>query len=135
MNNKTLENQFNKAISIFTKQGNYSDFFDFFDEDALIVNEDVPFVLDKPSYQDHIEFLAASMQNLEWVIRRPEYLVFEDTGLVTAELTVRGKPLNHGFRQRHCVLSAVCYWKDDKWHGANLHTSSLLSHIYEMSPG
>ena len=135
MNKRTLEDQFNKAISVFTQKGEYQDFFDFFNEDALIVNEDIPFVLDKPSYQDHIKFLANSMQNLEWVLRRPEFHLFENTGLVTADLTVRGKPTNAGFRQRHCVLSAVCYWKEAKWHGANLHTSSLLSHIYHMSPG
>jgi hypothetical protein len=48
---------------------------------------------------------------------------------------VRGKPKNTGFRQRHGVLTAVCYWDGQRWRGANLHTSTLLSHIYHASPG
>jgi hypothetical protein len=135
MNIQTLERDFNKAVSVFTDDGSYDDFYGFFDADALMVNEDNPFIMDQAAYQDHMSFLADSMDTLEWVIRQPTFQVFADTGLVTAELTVRGKPKNDGFRQRHCVMSAVCYWNGSKWRAANLHTSTLLAHIYQMSPG
>ena len=135
MNNETLENNFNKAISAFTNNGNIEDFYNFFDKESLMINEDIPFILDKESYKDHINFLKNNMSNLEWVIRKPVFQVFENTGLITAELTIRGKPENQGFRQRHSVLSCVCYLSENNWKCATLHTSTLLSHINHASPG
>ncbi|MDG2243306.1 MAG: nuclear transport factor 2 family protein [Rhodospirillaceae bacterium] len=135
MDTQTLERDFNNAFSVFTGEGNYEDFYGFFDPDALMISEDNPFIMDQIAFRDHMSFLASNMEILEWVLRQPTYQVFNDTGLVTADLTVRGKPKSHGFRQRHSVLSAICYWNGSEWRGANLHTSTLLAHIYEMSPG
>ena len=135
MNEQSLQRDFTKALAVFTGDGTYDDFYQFFDSEALMVNEDNPFILDKDSYQDHITFLDSNMESLEWVLRETRYQVFGDTGLISAELTVRGKPKSQGFRQRHSVLTAVCYWDGSQWRGANLHTSTLLAHIYQMSPG
>lgn len=135
MDTQSLERAFSDALAVFTGTGTYDAFYDFFDDDALLVNEDIPFILDKTAYRDHMGFLDENMDTLEWVLRQPNYQVFGDTGLVSAELTVRGKPKSQGFRQRHSVLTAVCYWDGTNWRGANLHTSTLLAHIYHMSPG
>ncbi len=135
MDAQTLERDFSSALAVFTGDGSYDDFFAFFEDDALLVNEDIPFILDKDAYKDHMGFLAENMSMLEWIVREPRYQVYGDTGIVSAELTVRGKPNNAGFRQRHSVMTAVCHWNGSAWRGANLHTSTLLAHIYHMSPG
>ena len=136
MNTDSLEQAFTGALSVVTGgEGNWDDFYGFFDETALFVNEDIPFVLDQAALQDHMGFIADGMDTLEWVLREPTYQVFGDTGLISAELTVRGKPKSAGFRQRHSVLTAVCHWDGSTWRGVNLHTSTMLSHIYHMSPG
>ena len=136
MSIKDLERSFNNAISAFGNDGKIEDFYNFFDSDSLMINEDIPFILDKESYKDHTEFLRKNMNNLEWVIRKPTFQIFDNTtGLVTADLTVRGKPNDQGFRQRHSVLSCVCYLNDDKWKCGTLHTSTMLSHINHASPG
>ncbi len=135
MSVKNLERDFNKAISAFGKGGKIEDFYNFFDPQSLMINEDIPFILDKGSYKDHTEYLRNNMNNLEWVIRKPSFQVFDTTGLITSDLTVRGKPNNQGFRQRHSVLSCVCYLTKGNWKCGTLHTSTMLSHINHASPG
>jgi hypothetical protein len=135
MNQQTLEREFTAALAVFEGKGTLDAFLDFFDDEALMVNEDIPFVLDKTAYRDHLGFLAASIDKLEWVLHKPAYLVIDGSAVVSAELTVRGKPKNAGFRQRHSVLTAVCHWDGKRWRGANLHTSTLLAHIHHASPG
>jgi hypothetical protein len=135
MNQQTLEGDFSAALAVFTTGGKLEDFLGFFDDDALMVNEDTPFILDKASYRDHLNFLMSSIDRLEWAVRQPSFLAIDGSGVVSAELTVRGKPKNTGFRQRHGVMTALCYWDGKRWRGAALHTSTLLAHIHHASPG
>lgn len=134
MNQQTLERDFMAAIAAFNAGGARAGFYDFVDDAALMVNEDIPFVLDKAAYRDHIEFLAASIDRMEWIIRDPRYRVAEGSGIVSAEMTARGVAKTAGFRQRHGVLTAVCAWSGQRWRAINIHTSTLLAHIYHASP-
>jgi hypothetical protein len=134
MNRETLERDFMAAIAAFNAGGARAGFYDFIDDAALMVNEDIPFVLDKAAYRDHVEFLAASIDRMEWIIRAPRFRAADGSGIVSAEMTARGVAKTAGFRQRHGVLTAVCAWDGQRWRAVNIHTSTLLAHIHHASP-
>lgn len=137
MDQQTLKRDFGAALAPFTSDGDIGSFFNFFADNAIVQMEDVPFLLDKTALKDQVAFVAEHMESLKWVLHRPEYKTFGTTGIVSADLAIRGKPKSSGFRQRHCVLTAVCAWDADanKWRGLSLHTSTLDAHIHHASPG
>jgi hypothetical protein len=137
MDQTTLARDFDRAFGAFWGNGTKQDFYDFFDDRALMIDEDNPIVMDKPAFVDHIEFhLSGIWESMNWKPRQHAVAVFDGTGLVSGQFTFRGKPKNSGYRQRHGNFSVVCYWDTGtkRWRGAKLHLSPLLSHIYHNSP-
>lgn len=137
MDKQSLERDFGAALKPFTGEADMTHFFDFFADNALVQLEDIPFLLDNSALQDQVAFVTGHMESLKWIIHRPDYKVFGTTGVVSADLAIRGKPKSSGFRQRHCVLTAVCHWDsaENRWRGLSLHTSTLDAHIHHASPG
>lgn len=136
MNLTTLEAAFREAFAVFWGKGTIEDFYGFFDERGAFVDEDSPFLLDKKLFQDHVDFhVKGNWDALEWIPREPRFQVIGRTGIVTCYFTLRGKPRDSGFRLRHGVCSALCYWDGRQWRGATLHLDPLLGHIRDASPG
>jgi ketosteroid isomerase-like protein len=105
-------------------------------DDAVIIDEDIPFRLTKAGFQDHIGFHISGMwEGFSWQDRNPKFRVFGDTGLVASFATFRGKPVDSGYRQRHMAFTQGWHKFDDGWRLVNWHQSPFDGHILEASPG
>jgi hypothetical protein len=136
MDATTLEAAFQKAFAVFHGKGTTTDFFAFLDDAGYMIDEDVPFVLDKSQFREHVEFHMSGMwSSLEAVPREPRFTVVGTTGVISANLTIRGKPRDSGFRLRHCLMSLVCYWDGGQWRALSLNIDPLSGHIVDASPG
>lgn len=135
MDTSTLEAQFRAALAVFWGQGSVERLFEFLDDRGAFVDEDTPFVLGKADFRDHVDFhLKGNWQSLEWVPRELRSRVTGTTGIVTCYFTLRGKPRGAGFRLRHGVCSALCFWDGHRWHAATLHLDPILGHVLGASP-
>lgn len=135
MNTQSLEEAFRKAFGVFWGAGSVEDFSDFFDEEALMIDEDTPFVLSKAQFKDHLDFhLAGMWTQLEWLPRDSEFAVIDSTGLVSTYFSFRGKPTDAGFRLRHGVCTLLCHWDGKAWRAGLLNIDPLLGHIVDASP-
>lgn len=138
MNQETLQSAFKAAFAVFWGAGAIEGFLAFIDDDALIIDEDNPFVLDKTAFKDHLDFhLGGNWEALGWKAWKPDFRIVGETGLISSNFTLRGKPKDSGFRQRHGVISVVCHFDSGsrQWKAGTLHLSPLLSHIHHASPG
>ncbi|HYC01928.1 MAG TPA: nuclear transport factor 2 family protein [Azospirillaceae bacterium] len=136
MDIETLGRGAAEALTAMTDRDRVEACLGFFRDDALFVLEDTPFILDKEGFRGHMAFhLGTAWEWVELKTWRPDARIFGATGLFTADFTLRGKPRNSGFRQRHGALSLVCHHDGQGWRGLKLHLSTLLSQIHEASPG
>ena len=137
MDRTTLERDFRKAFGIFWGQGTIEDFYNFFDERALMVDEDTPFLLEKTAFKEHVDFhLSGIWEKLEWLPRDPRFMVIGKTGVVTSYFTLRGKPKSAGYRLRHGLVSVTCYYDEStrQWRAASMLLDPILGHIEQASP-
>ena len=137
MNADKLESDFRAAFGLFWGDGTREAFYDFFDDEALMVDEDNPNVLDKRAFVDHVNFhLDGAWESIEWKPYEPTFRVFGETGVITTYFTLRGKPTDAGFRIRHGLCSVTCYWDrgSDHWRAMTLMLDPLMGHIKNASP-
>lgn len=105
-------------------------------EDAVIIDEDIPFRLTKAGFKDHIDFHISGMwEGFSWQDRNPNFRVFGDTAMVASFATFRGKPVDAGYRQRHMTFTQGWHKFDEGWRLINWHQSPFDGHILEASPG
>jgi hypothetical protein len=136
MNAASLETAFREAFGVFWGEGTIERFYDWFDDDAFLIDEDTPFVLSKALFREHVDFhLAGQWTKLEWKPREPKFEVIGTTGLISAYFTLRGKPKDSGFRLRHGVCTVLCHWDGTRWRAGMLNIDPLLGHIVDASPG
>ena len=138
MNEASLREAFAKTFDGFRRAESKAAFLSFFDERALFVDEDNPVPMDKAGFADHLDFHTSGVwESIGWKPRDEAVKVFGTTGLVTGHFTVRGKPKNAGFRQRHGNFSVICAWdaSSRSGRGLKLAQSPLLSHRHHMAPG
>ena len=137
MDAATLERDWRAALTPLADDGDTGPLLGFFEDAALFVDEDNPFVLDRAGFDDHMRFHASGIWD-HMVLRTQEqrFDVFGTTGLVSCLITRRGKPRDGGFRQRHGVGTFVCHWDETagRWRGTCLHLSTLLAHTNKCSP-
>ena len=137
MDTGTLEKDWRAAFAPLWNEGKIETTLNFFDDSALFVDEDNPFLLDKENFADHLAFHGSGLwESALWRSREERFQVFGTTGLVSCDFTFRGKPKDAGFRQRHGVCTVTCRWDATagQWRGACLHLSTLLSHTNACSP-
>lgn len=136
----SLEAAFRAAILGWQSSGRPVDLLGFLDEQALVIDSDTPFVLDKAAYTDHLGFLRGSgsspslWDSVAWVTKDAQFDVVGETGVVSGGFTLRGKPSQAGFRLRHGNFSVVCAWDGQRWRGVAVTLSPLQSHVLEASP-
>tara|TARA_X000000368_G_C22447757_1_gene457609 strand:+ start:77 stop:493 length:417 start_codon:yes stop_codon:yes gene_type:complete len=132
---ESLEFEFSKALSL-NYAGSNTHFFDFMDDRALFIDDDQTNILNLSEMRDHLDFHGAgvweSMEIKHYDIR--SYIV-ADTGVVTSNYTIRGKPVSTGFRIRHGVCSASCYFDEKKgWKAMSIVLGPMISYIRNASP-
>ncbi|RME64357.1 MAG: hypothetical protein D6782_08445 [Alphaproteobacteria bacterium] len=138
MDRQSLKIDFETALAAFGTSQSPAGFLAFIDEDALIIDEDNPFIQDKKAFAANLAFhLGGQWEKLALRAWNAAFQVIGETGVVTSYFTLRGKPKDAGFRQRHGVMSLVCHFdtRSGHWHAGAMHLSPLLSHIHHASPG
>ncbi|MCG8505835.1 MAG: nuclear transport factor 2 family protein [Sphingomonadales bacterium] len=116
--------------------GDLDGFYGLIDDDAVIIDEDIPFILSKADFIDHIDFhLTGIWENFSWQSRDPQFRVFGNTGIVASFATFRGKPVDSGYRQRHLTFTQGWNRFADGWRLVNWHQSPIDGHVIEGSPG
>lgn len=136
----SLEAAFRAAIQGWQSSGRTVDILGFLHDDALVIESDTPFVLDKAAYTDHLGFHYGSgsapslWESIAWVTKDARFEVLGDTGMVSGGFTVRGKPANAGFRLRHGNFSMLCTWNGQHWRALAVSLSPMQSHVLHASP-
>lgn len=137
MNSQSLETAFRDAFTHFAGGADPDAFLDFFDDRALFIDDDQTNVLDKPGLRDHLQFHQnGSWESVELIHYEPRIHIAGTSGVVTSYYTLRGKPVNAGFRLRHGVCSISCYFdaSQERWRGISLVLGPLMSYIRNASP-
>ncbi|MEL7027644.1 MAG: nuclear transport factor 2 family protein, partial [Pseudomonadota bacterium] len=96
--------------------GDLDSFYGYLHEDCRIIDEDIPFILTKDDFKDHIDFhVRGTWDSFSWQARAPQFAVFGATGVVGGYATFRGKPTDAGFRQRHMAITQGWARTRDGW--------------------
>ncbi|QGN53965.1 DUF4440 domain-containing protein [Novosphingobium sp. Gsoil 351] len=103
-------------------------------DDALVISDDVPFIMDKPTYADHLAFLSSSWSSCELALLEPRSNLHRDTAVVSFLFNLRGRPNDAGFRLRSGVVTAVCVEDGGTWRALGLHFGALSGQITDASP-
>lgn len=117
--------------------GDLPGFLALFHDEAVIIDEDVPFRIGKQEFIDHLGFHGRSnWESFAWVPRSVRVEVFGETGFVAGAATFRGKPIDAGYRLRH-MLQTMGWSRgvDGEWRIVSFHQSPLVGHIEHGSPG
>ena len=121
-------------------EGRLDDFYAFFHEDADFLDEDFPWRMTKPEFEDHLWFHAASnggqglWEFFQWIPREVNTVCVGQTGHVAGFSTFRGKPRDTGFRQRFMGFTLTWAFVDGAWTILCWHQSVLAGRIDGASP-
>ena len=133
---KSLENAF-EAWSRGLNTGDLDAFWEAFDAEAEILDEDFPWRMSLDDFKDHINFHAGGKglwESFEWKPREVRFKVFGQTGHVSGFSTFRGKPRDAGFRQRFMGFTLTWVYGDGSWKLVCWHQSPLIGRITDASP-
>ena len=108
---------------------------EFLADDAIIVDDDTPFPLSKAEYADHAGFHAGNWERVEWLTYNAAVARHGDSGIVSANYIVRGKPKGAGFRLRAGYCTAVCVHDAGGWRAISVHMAPLIGQLTDASPG
>jgi ketosteroid isomerase-like protein len=104
--------------------------------DAMIMDEDLPFRVDKAGFQSHIAFHGPEIwEGFAWKPQAMRFTVAGDTGAVAGFAMFRGKPKDAGFRLRPMMFSQGWVNENENWMLASWHQSPIVGHATGQSPG
>jgi ketosteroid isomerase-like protein len=116
--------------------GNLDAFYATIDDEAVIIDEDIPFRLTKAGFKEHIDWHVSGLwEGFSWQDRNPQFRVTGKTGLVASFATFRGKPVGAGYRQRHMAFTQGWHKFAAGWRLISWHQSPFDGHILDASPG
>ncbi len=137
---QSLEEAFRIAIHGWRSSGRSADLLAFLHDEALVIESDTPFVLDKTAYANHLGFHRGGdgtpglWEAIDWVAKDVKYALLGRTGIVSGGFSIRGKPRSAGFRLRHGNFSMLCVWDGQQWRALAVTLSPMQSHVLEASP-
>lgn len=117
-------------------KGDLDGFYGVMAPDAVIMDEDLPFRVDKAGFQAHIAFHGPD--NWEGFAWKPSHVQLSeagDTGVVAGFAMFRGKPRSAGFRLRPMQFTQGWTRKAGQWTLVSWHQSPLIGHVTMQSPG
>ena len=137
MNKESLQKFFETRFAVYWADENPEELFEVFHDDALIVDEDTPFIFNKDEYREHMDFhMSGIWERFAWKPRDIDFRVIGSSGLISGNYSIHGKPKSAGYRQRDGMFSIVCQANaKEEWQVLKFHCSSLFSAINHNSPG
>lgn len=123
------------ALTAALRQGDVATFFGMLLPDAQIMDEDLPFRVDRAGFQDHISFHGpTNWQGFEWRPHDVRFVENGTTGVAAGFAMFRGKPRDAGFRLRPMMFSQGWAKVDGEWKVASWHQSPVVGHATHQSP-
>jgi ketosteroid isomerase-like protein len=135
MTTTSLETTF-AALTNALAKGDLNGFYGLMLPDAVIMDEDLPFRVDKAGFQGHIAFHGPdNWEGFAWKPQDMRFAVVGDTGVVAGFAMFRGKPKDAGFRLRPMMFSQGWVNRKGAWMLASWHQSPIVGHATGQSPG
>jgi ketosteroid isomerase-like protein len=117
-------------------RGDLDGFYGVMHADAMIMDEDLPFRVNKAGFQAHIDFHGPdNWEGFAWRPESPRFAVSGDTGVVTGFAIFRGKPRDAGFRLRPMLFSQGWTKTAQGWQLLSWQQSPVIGHVTTQSPG
>ncbi len=116
--------------------GDLAGFFGLIAPDAVIMDEDLPFRVDRAGFQDHISFHGPG--NWDGFAWKPHDMTFVERGSVGVAAgfaMFRGKPKDAGFRLRPMMFTQGWALTPEGWRVTSWHQSPVIGHVSAQSPG
>jgi ketosteroid isomerase-like protein len=135
MAQSSLANAFDALVGALAK-GDLDGFYGVMAQDAVILDEDLPFRVDKAGFQAHIAFHGPD--NWEGFAWKPTHVQMTEqgsTGMVMGFAMFRGKPRGAGFRLRPMQFSQGWVRRKSGWQLISWHQSPIIGHVTRQSPG
>lgn len=131
----TLETAF-RALVAALETGDLKGFFGAILPDAAIMDEDLPWRVDRAGFERHIAFHSPKIwEGFAWKPSDPRFLVSGDVGVVTGFAMFRGKPRDAGFRLRPMLFSQGWTRTREGWRIASWQQSPVAGLVDRPSPG
>ena len=138
MNKENLQVFFERSFGVLWGEGDKETLFDALNDEALLIDEDTPFIFDKQEYKEQMDWHRNGLwEKFAWKPRGISYLVTGSSGLISGNFSIHGKPRDAGYRQRDGMFSIVCDYDTltSEWQVLKVHISPLFSAIHHNSPG
>ena len=104
-------------------------------DDAVILDEDLPFVCNKAGFQDHIAFHGPdNWEGFAWKPRDMRFAARGGAGSVVGFSTFRGKPRGSGYRIRPMMFSQGWFRQGGAWKLASWHQGPIVGYVTLPSP-
>lgn len=134
MSVESLESAFNDLADALAT-GDLDRFYGLMLSDAVIMDEDLPFRVDRAGFQSHISFhLGGIWEGFAWKPDRVTFATKGDSGTVAGFSMFRGKPRDAGFRLRPMLFSQGWVRAEGEWRLASWHQSPVVGHVQQQSP-
>ncbi|QTH20169.1 nuclear transport factor 2 family protein [Rhizorhabdus wittichii] len=133
-NKNTLESAFAGLVDALDR-GDLERFFGTILADAVIMDEDLPFRVDRAGFETHIAFHASgTWENFTWKPGEVRFRALGDVGSVTGFAMFRGKPRDAGYRLRPMMFTQGWIGSSAGWRIASWHQSPIVGHVNRPSP-
>ncbi|MBL0923096.1 MAG: nuclear transport factor 2 family protein [Sphingomonadaceae bacterium] len=130
-----LESAF-RSLSDALGRGDLDAFYGMMLDDAVIMDEDLPFRVDKAGFQNHIAFHVSGVwESFAWKPHDVRFTATGNSGAVAGFAMFRGKPKDAGFRLRPMMFTQGWMKRTDGWRLASWHQSPVVGHTDAQSPG
>ena len=117
------------------KTGDLPGFYGLILPDAAIMDEDLPFRVDRSGFEDHIAFHGSKIwEGFTWQPYDLRTRTLGDTGSVTGSAMFRGKPRNAGYRLRPLLFTQGWTRTGAGWRMASWQQSPVVGHVDHPSP-
>jgi ketosteroid isomerase-like protein len=134
MSVKSLEKAF-RGLADALATGDLDRFYGVMLPDVMIMDEDLPFRVDRTGFQDHISFhLSGIWEGFAWKPDRVSFSAQGDSGAVAGFSMFRGKPRDAGFRLRPMLFTQGWTRNDGVWRLASWQQSPIVGHVQQQSP-
>jgi ketosteroid isomerase-like protein len=135
MSIETLRSAFDSLTAALAK-GDLPGFYGMMLPDAVIMDEDLPFRVDRAGFQAHIAFHTQdNWESFAWRPHDVRFAVAGNTGVAAGFAMFRGKPRDAGFRLRPMMFSQGWTREKDTWRLASWQQSPIVGHVTAQSPG
>jgi len=123
------------ALAAALEAGDLADFFGAILPDAVIMDEDLPFRVDRTGFQARIAFHGPGIwKGFAWKPSGLRYVPSGGSGAAMGFAMFRGKPRGSGYRLRPMLFSRGWTKLAGRWKLASWQQSPIIGHVTRPSP-